>query len=345
MPETSTRPLLHSVMERAAKHLIPFQASLEVTYRCNLSCKHCYIDVSARDELSFAELKHILDQLAESGTMYLLLTGGEPLIRRDFFDIAFYARERGFMFMLLTNGTLITPTIARKIKILEPISVGISLHGAIPATHDGITRRQGSFVATMRGIKLLKGLGVPVSLQTLLMDANIHEIEAIKSLVHRLGVYHQFGYDFVPTRSGSLAPYRYEADFSILCNYFKHEWVKGDTIKSDEKAVCKAGQGICSISPAGDVFPCLLMPIKIGNLKKASFAEIWQTNPSPELTRLRTITWQDLSSCKECNLAGFCRRCMGVALTETGELTRPAPSACRNAALKSEFLKRKGVVA
>ena len=345
MSETSIRPLLQSVMERAAAHLIPFQVSLELSYRCNLSCKHCYVDVAAEEELSFNELKHILDQLAESGTMYLMFTGGEPLLRRDFFDIAFYARERGFLVMLLTNGTLITPTVARKIERLEPVSVGISLHGATPGTHDGITRKQGSFVSTIRAIELLKGLGVSVSLQTLLIDSNIHEAEATKRLAQRLEVYHRFGHEFVPGKSGSLAPYQYEADFTELCQYIDDEEVKGGTNKSGDNKVCKAGQGICSISPTGDVFPCLLMPMKVGNLRKASFAEIWQTNPSPKLTYLRSITNEDLSSCKECNLAKYCRRCMGVAFAETGELTRPAPSTCRNAALKSEFLKRKGVVA
>jgi len=343
MPETSTRHLIQSVMDRAAEHLVPLQVSLEVTQRCNLSCKHCYMDVPVEQELSFTELKGILDQLAEAGTMYLLLTGGECLVRRDFFDIAFYAKERGFMVILLTNGTLITPSVARELKRLEPAAVGMSLHGATAGTHDGITRRRGSFVSTIRAIKLLKGLGVTVSLQTLLMDSNIHEAEAIKSLVQRLEVSHLLSYDFVPTRSGSLNPYQYEADLTELSRYLNYESQEAGPAdaESEGKEVCKAGQGICSISAAGDVFPCLMMPMKVGNLRQATFAEIWKDNPSPELTYLRSITWEDLTSCKNCNLARYCRRCMGVAYSETGELTKPAPSACRNAALKAEFFKRK----
>lgn len=344
MPETSTRPLLSSVMTRAAAHLIPFQVSLEITYRCNLSCKHCYVDLPAGNELSLAELKDILDQLADSGTMYLLLTGGEPLIRRDFFDIAFYARERGFMLMLLTNGTLITPDVARELRILDPVSIGISLYGATSDTHDGITRKRGSFESTVHAIELLKSQGVRVSLQTLLMDSNIRETEAIKSLAERLGVYDRFTHEFVPTRSGSLAPYQYGAHLDELCRHFNPQWIRRSPSESKKRGVCKAGQGMCSISPTGDVFPCLLMPMKVGNLRQASFAEIWQADPSPELVYLRSLTWPDLSSCKDCNLARYCRRCMGVALAEMGELTRPAPSACRTAALKAEFFKRKGVV-
>ncbi len=344
MPETVTRPLLHKVMERAAENLVPFQVSLEVTQRCNLSCKHCYMDVPVEQELSFNELKGILDQLAESGTMYLLLTGGECLVRRDFFDIAFYARERGFMVMLLTNGTLITPSIARELKRLDPVLIGMSLHGATAGTHDGITRRQGSFAAMMQAIELLKDLGVTVSLQTLLMDSNNHEAEAIKSLVQRLEVPHQMSYDFVPARSGSLAPYQYEAKLKEFGQDINNASQEAGPAESKGREVCKAGQGICSISAAGDVFPCLLMPMKVGNLRQTTFAEIWKDNPSPELTYLRSITWEDLTICKNCDLARYCRRCMGVAFSETGELTKPAPSACRNAALKAEFFKRKGVI-
>src|SRR5512136_2526220 len=99
MAKIIARPLLQKVMSRAADSLIPFQATLELTHRCNLSCKHCYIGKSVEDELSLAELRGILDQLAGEGCMYLLLTGGEPLIRKDFFDICYYAKERGFILM------------------------------------------------------------------------------------------------------------------------------------------------------------------------------------------------------------------------------------------------------
>ena len=331
-------------MDRAADYLIPFQVSLELTHRCNLSCKHCYIDTPLQEELSFAEYQDVLDQLADAGCLYLLLTGGEPLTRRDFFEIAFYAKERGFILMLLTNGTVITPEVARDIRKLEPVFVGMSLHGAVPSTHDGITGKRGSFESMIHSIELLKSLGITVALQTLLMDSNVQEAEAMKSLAHRLGVSLSFGYEFVPARSGSLAPFQYEAGSAELCHHFNLLWLKEDMSISEKKGVCKAGKGICSISPTGDVFPCLLMPLRVGNLRQAKFEEIWETNPGPELVYLRSITWDDLSSCKDCSRARYCKRCMGVAFVETGELTKPAPSACRNAALKLEFSKRKGVV-
>ncbi|MFC1893704.1 SPASM domain-containing protein, partial [Chloroflexota bacterium] len=145
-------------------------------------------------------------------------------------------------------------------------------------------------------------------------------------------------------RSGSTAPYSYEANQDELYHCLSLKEAKGAPVISESNGVCKAGRGICSISPVGDVFPCLLMPLKVGNLRQTRFTEIWQANPSPDLTYLRSITWEDLSSCRDCSLARYCKRCMGVALSETGGLTKPAPSACRYTALKSEFFKRKGVI-
>ena len=345
MTRTTARPLLHRVMNSAADNLVPFQATIEVTSRCNLSCKHCYIDVRAEHELSLAEFKGVLDQLAESGTMYLLFTGGEPFTRPDFLDIAFYAREKGFMIMFLTNGTLITPAIGRDIMRLEPIFVGMSLHGATPDTHDGITGKQGSFTSMMQSIELLQELGIRVSLQTLLMDTNVHEAAAIKGLARSLGAYHVVSYQFVPTRRGSLSPFNYEADPGTLFSYFDSEPLAEDPPGPVKGEVCKAGRGICAISAAGDVSPCLMMPMKVGNIREAAFTDIWIHHPSPELTRLRSLTWDDLTECRNCHLARYCQKCMGVAYSETGSLTKPAPSACRNAAIKAEFFRRKGVIA
>ena len=336
--------MLHSVMERAAEYLIPFQATIEVTHRCNLSCKHCYIDTHENSELSLSEFKGVLDQLAEAGTLYLLFTGGEILTRNDFFDIASYSREKGFLIMLMTNGTLITPEIAGKIKRLEPLSVGMSLHGACADTHDSITGKKGSFTSTMESARLLVKLGVAVSMQTLLMDSNVHEANAIKDLAERTGVNLQVGSDFIPTRSGSCQPYQYAANTPELYKYLEPNQDKAEKHDQNEKGICKAGRGICSISPTGDVSPCLIMPMKIGNLRESSFSEIWHKNPSPQLQYLRSVTYDDFTVCKDCELIKYCHRCPGVAYSETGEITRPAPSACRNATLKSEFFKRKEVI-
>jgi radical SAM protein with 4Fe4S-binding SPASM domain len=176
------------------------------------------------------------------------------------------------------------------------------------------------------------------------MDTNIHEAKAIKELVRNLGVTHSFGYELVPTRSGSLAPHQFEVPYYEASDYVDENKSKGGDREYNTRQICKAGQGFCSISPTGDVYPCLMMPMKVGNLRENSFDTIWHTSPSPGLSHLRSLTRQDLTDCNRCNLEKYCRKCLGVAFSETGELTRPAPSTCRHSALKSEFFKRKGVI-
>lgn len=343
MSNNITRPLLHEVMTKAANHLVPFQVSIELTYRCNHFCQHCYIDRTLTDELSFPEIKDILDQLRDAGTLYLLFTGGEPFIRKDINEILSYAKAKGFLIMLVTNGTLITPENILALKEVKPVSVGVSLHGATAHTHDGITGISGSFETTIHTVESLKKCGLHVSLKTTLMNANINEINGILELAGKLGVFVRLSYEIVPGRRDGSVPYQNLPGYSELVNYYNIDWVNEKCKIDDTGSVCKAGKGICSITPGGDIFPCLLMPMKVGNLKKADFIDIWMQNPCRELDYLRSISWENFSDCPDCEYLQYCTKCMGTAYMETGYLTRPAPSACHNARIKSELFKQKGV--
>ena len=295
------------------------------------------MDIWEREELSLPELRDILDQLVAAGALFVLFTGGEVLLRRDFFDIAAYARQRGLILLLLTNGTLINLDTAERIKELRPLLVGLSLYGATPATHDAITGQEGSFVATLGAVQRLSALGVRVALQTLLMNSNVQEAGAMRALAARLGLPLYLSHELVPTRGGEVWPQGYEASLSQLCSYVEPAWLgRPET----GHRICHAGRSTCSISPSGDILPCLLMPLELGNLRRQSFAHIWET--SPELRRLRSIRTEDFVSCRHCDLSPFCYRCIGVALSETGSLTAPAPSACRHAALRAELSRERG---
>ncbi|MBU2008531.1 MAG: radical SAM protein [Chloroflexi bacterium] len=341
MTTTLARPLLDRAVKRAAEHLIPLQVSLELTYRCNLSCKHCYVDCRPKGELTLEEVKDIIDQLAVAGTLYLLLTGGEILARKDFFAIAEYAKEKGFIIMLLTNGTLIGPAEARRIAALHPLSVRMSLYGATAATHEAVTGKPGSLDASLQAASLLQDLKVTVSFEMILLDSNIHEAEDARRLAEGMGVPLQMGYELTPTKTGALTPQSCEASLSQFTRFVHPDWLRSTTWGSRGPGICRAGRCICSVSPVGDVSPCLLMPLRLGNLRRASFAEIWRTRPVADLTYLRSLTAQDLTRCRDCSLSSLCRKCLGVALSETGQLTSPSPSACRWAALRYQFLKER----
>lgn len=345
--EAKPVPFLHRVTRIAAERLVPLQVALELTYRCNLRCAHCYVDSELRrgspNELSTSEWLGVLDQLEAAGTLYLLLTGGEVLTRPDFFDIAQAARRRRFRLVILTNGTLVDAEVARRFKALEPGRVGTSLYGATRETHEALTGRRGSFAATIQGIRHLVANNLSVAVQVTGVDRNIHEAEAVEQLIRELGASPSLSYSLAPTKACALSPQQLEASEDALAALLQSPLMDRPT-EPDRKAMglCKAGRCTCSISPTGDVFPCLLMPLAMGNLREQGFATLWRTRPAEGLTQLRSMTAADLDECAGCALAGVCRRCPGVALSETGSLTGCSPSACRYASARARQLGVKG---
>ena len=339
-------PLMHEVLRRAAKRLIPLQVTIELTYRCNLRCKHCYVDQNLRrnatGELSCEEWAHVFDELLDSGTLYLLFTGGEVLAYPDFFEVVSAARERRFRFGILTNGTLIDSSAIARLKELKPDNVGLSLYGATAQTHEATTQCAGSFAATTGAIARLVRDGFSVMVQTMLMDGNIHEAPAMRELVQGLGAWASASYALAPTKGCSLAPQQLQASFAAIEHYLTDDPFLGRLPPGTGPAVCKAGRGICAISPYGDVFPCVLMPMKLGNLREQGFQEIWRDHTTDDLLSLRSLSAEDFEGCATCPDAPFCQRCLGVALSETGSLTGRPSSACRYAAIRAKLYHVKG---
>jgi len=336
LSESAVKPkryLMQEVIAKCSRLNIPAQAILELTYRCNLSCVHCYVDVDEPDELTLEEWKGVIDQLKGAGTIYLLLTGGEIMMRADFLEIAAYARRSGFVLILMTNCTLLTPDIAQDIAELKPYSITTSLYGASAATHDSVTRVAGSYERTLEGIKLLVEHGLAPLVQTVIMKSNLNELEEIQRLVAKLGARARLDIGIVPSKTG--------ADFPLLCEPDEEELVgcgwcpdTPSVIHSNGQGPCKAGKAMCSVSPNGDVFPCSIFPLKLGNLKQSSFDIIWRLEPRAELRYLRSMRRTDLYACNQCHLAAYCQRCTGIAYLESGRFDGPSTSACRQAQMR-----------
>jgi radical SAM protein with 4Fe4S-binding SPASM domain len=321
---------MQEITAKCARLNIPLQVALELTYRCNLGCSHCYVDLDKTDELTLAEWKDVLAQLKTAGTMYLLLTGGELMIRTDFLDIATYARRNGFILGLLTNCSLITPAISQAIAELKPFAIATSLYGATATTHEAVTQVVGSFQRTLEGIKLLISAGLVPTVQVMAMKTNVTELSQIKDLVENLGARVRINIGMAPSKMGADFPFQYEpgADELVGCGW------QPDT--PDETGytgpqLCKAGKAMCSISPQGDVFPCLMFPLKLGNLRQSTFDTIWRLEPHAELRYLRSMRRSDLHTCNQCELSAYCQRCIGIAYLESGRIDDPSPSACRQA--------------
>ncbi len=327
MTTMSKLPLMWELMGKAARLNVPFQVALELTYRCNLRCVHCYVDLVERDELSVAEWKGVLDQLKASGTLYLLFTGGEMMVRDDSLDIMTYARSSGFFVGLLTNCTRITPVVARAIADLRPFTAGTSLYGATAATHEAVTRIPGSFRKTLEGIELLVAAGVVPTVQVLTMKDNLGELPQIVELVKSLGAWVKVKTGMSPAKSGADFPFSYEPAELI--------GLEDETrMNASGPGPCRAGKAICSVSPRGDVFPCIMFPLKLGNLRQSSFESLWRLEPCAELRYLRSMRHSDLYACNVCELRAYCRRCTGSAYLESGRMDGLSTSACRQARMR-----------
>ncbi|MBC8492465.1 MAG: radical SAM protein [Chloroflexi bacterium] len=338
------------IIAKTAKQHQLFSVHWELTYRCNLRCTHCYV-VKPGDsgfsapgpELSTEECKDIIDQLADENALNITFSGGEPLVRSDFFEIAQYARGKRFAVRLLTNGTLITPEIADKIAALYPFSVEMSVYGARAETHDGITLVSGSFERVVRAFHLLHERGVRTLVKTPLMKENINEFNAIRGLAEELGTNFHYGITISPKDDGCMLPLRHRLSDQDLLELFRQEidpekW-KPITTRADNH-VCLSGLNYICINPYGEVFPCVQIKISAGNLRQQSLWAIWRN--APTLERMRGITQSSFKSCAACDLRQFCAFCPGVALIEEGDLLSPSSVACREARLRHQVLKEKG---
>ncbi|NOZ48616.1 MAG: radical SAM protein [Chloroflexi bacterium] len=328
----ATTPVLdpyEALLVRLRQRLVPFTVFWELTHRCNLHCRMCYNVPRARPELSTEEALSLLPQLAEAGTLQLVLTGGELFTRPDFFTIAESARSLGFALHLKTNGTLITPTLADHIATLAPVRVDISLLGATPSTCATLTGFPQALTRIKRGVKLLRERDVRVHLYTLLMQSNLAEREQMIALARSLGISYEQVYSLSPDDDGQHRALAEQLNRSQIIALFDAE---SSPVPSALTArPCSVALSGCLISPYGIVYPCTELRIPAGDLRRQSFLTIWQE--APIFQQLRQVhTWQNMPDCYPCPLRNHCHgRCAGLAWKEQGDFLAGHTLACHQA--------------
>lgn len=329
---------LARIAARAERANVPLSALFELTGRCNLDCGHCYLDIAhPPPELSTAEALAVVDQLADAGTLFLTLTGGELFLRKDALVVAAHARRRGMAVRLFTNATRITRALAVEIAKVRPLAVEVSIYGAHGASHDGVTRRR-ALRRTLRGILYLVRAGVRVGLKAPLLHPVTGELDALVRLAERIGAPIAFDPAVTPRHDGDRSPLALRAPTEALAEALRHPviGIAGTPLPEaldPDAAPCAVARRTTRIDPTGDVFPCPTYPEPAGNLMRQPFAEIWQA--APILERLRAVKVRDLvGGCSGCAKSGYCGRCSAVALLEHGDPLGPAGEACRVAEAK-----------
>lgn len=331
----------------------------ETTAACNLECAHCRrLDVStelSKRDLTTQEGKSLIGQLVPLGRPLLVLSGGEPLIRPDIFDLAQHAYGKGLPVALATNGTMVDPERADQIAAAGIRRVSISLDGADADTHNRFRKIPGSFEQALQGIMHLKNVGVPVQINMTVAKHNAHQLEDLFILAERIGAIALHLFALVPVGCGveiaddqMLSPEEIEEVLTEFYENSKHSRLETratcapqySRIARQLKAAarragepegrepdpgrgCLAGGSVCFVSHEGKVFPCGYLPAEAGDLRAESFEAIW--NRSEVFNRLRQ---RDLltGKCGDCEFVQVCMGCRARAYSQTGDFMTEEPS-------------------
>lgn len=340
-------------MTRPAEGPPPDIIAWNLTRRCNLNCAHCYLDAEFRrgtreDELSTADGIRVIDQIAEvNGGALLILTGGEPLLRRDVFDIAGYASERGLLVAIATTGTLLTHALTRRIAAAGIQGVTVSLHSCRPEAHDAFTGLRGSWEATVRGARCLAEARLPFIIQASAMPWNAAEVPNMVELASRLGARAFNLFFLICTGRGEwvtdLRPAEretmlvrlhelqkvYEGRMGVgakCAPQYQRVVYQADPRSPHLRAFtggCPAATHYCRITPTGDLTPCPYLPVAAGNLKVQRLADLWRE--APLLKELRD-RGRLLGRCGRCEFRGVCSGCRARAFAEGGDYLAEDPS-------------------
>jgi radical SAM protein with 4Fe4S-binding SPASM domain len=332
----------------------PMNGTIEVTNRCPLDCAHCYNNLPMGDaaararELTTEEHFRLLDELAEMGCLWILFTGGEIFARRDFLDIYEYASKKGFIITLFTNGTMITEPVADALARRPPFSIEITLYGATRETYEKLTGIPGSYEHCLSGIRHLLERKLPLSLKTVAVSINKHEVAMMKAMAAELGVEFKFDPMINPRIDCSSSPLAVRltpiemvelemefperaAEWKRLVDDFGHEV----EIKDGEMPPlyeCGGGQTSFAIDPYGDLSVCVLSHADRYNVR-GGLPEAWE-----RFGEVRTKKLTQLTKCTTCGLRSMCGMCPATAELENLDPETPVDYLCHVAHLRAATL-------
>ena len=323
---TPSARLKQVALERAQ----PLAASLELTYRCNWRCVFCYNPRHHdRRGLSGAEWLAVLDGLRALGTLYVALTGGEPLTHPEFLAVARGVRERAFALRILTNGALVTEPLADEIAALHPLAVELSLHGATAATHDRATATPGSFDAMTRWLDRLLARKVGVVLKTPLTHLNEAEMEGMRRIAEERGVPWRVDPVLTPRDDGDAGPLAYRASPEAVSRMFRELAALGQ-LPLEQRAEggtnCGLGRTTIAVDPEGNVFPCLQWRrAPLGNVRETPLPSMWAGSTERLFAASVARSANDTLVAAGGAVSSF-PFCPALALQRTGDPLRPDES-------------------
>ena len=353
MAQPSIKQFVHTAGVRKG---MPVSGTFELTPRCNLSCKMCYIHMTGEEqasrgrELTTEEWLAVGRQAVDAGMVYLLLTGGEPMLRKDFTAIYSEMVRMGVVVSVNTNGTLITPEILECFRKHPPETVNVTLYGASPETYGGLCGVRGGYEKAFAGVRALIGAGVRVIINTTFTARNAKDMEALVAFAKEVGApIRTAAYTFPPVRNQhedsriSLTAEeqgRLNARFEYLTSTAEQRATKAAYLRkaAEAEAVrireplpargdslgCMAGRGQFWMAWNGEMYPCgMLSDYAVPmNRESVNFAAMWET------THKRTQTIYLPAACTECALRRVCPSCAAVTHSNHGDTAKPVEGMC-----------------
>lgn len=320
---------------------IPVVGGIELTNRCNLNCVHCYVrdrrkKQSPEAELTTRQWLDLIDQVTKAGCLFLLFTGGETLLRPDFHVIYSHACMNGLLATVFTNGTLIHEHIIKLFDAYPPQAVEVSLYGATEKTYDSITGVAGSFKKCMQGIHRLKDHNFRLKLKTVVLNANVHELEEIETIAAELDAPFRFDAMISPRLDGDPAPvqYRVSPKEAVAKEFASperarlyHDFFYRMNKEEPETNLyqCGAGINMFHISPQGFMRPCLMVGGASHDLLSSSFSKVWG---SSDFTAFREACKAPVK-CRDCDKKVICGYCPGFIQIEGGIGKAPSDYLCQ----------------
>ncbi len=336
---TDYKELTRAIMAQAADAGRPVNGSFELTSRCNLGCKMCYIRTRAGDraikatELSAEQWLDLAKQGVEAGMLFLLLTGGEVFLRPDFFDIYEPLTDMGLLITLFTNATLINKRAAERLAKRPPNRTEVTLYGASKETYEAVTGEPGSYDRCIRGIDLLVEAGVTLKLKTTISRINVHEFDEMQAMADKWGV--GFGASWLLSKRRDLCSSMVEdirlnakeaveletRDEQAVANMRMIAQREPEPV-SEDPFYCQAGKSSFVVGPSGDMNVCIDLPLPRARPTEVGFVNAWE-----QVKRfIRTVPQSE--DCKSCELNKYCVRCPAWGYVETGSMTSSVVYLC-----------------
>jgi len=336
-----------TVLRKVRTQRLLHDVTLELTYQCNLDCFFCYNDREKPGTLlSLDQYRTLLEDLARMQTLFLMLTGGEPMVHPHFFEIGRMTKELGFVVRVRTNGHTLSPrNVERLRQEVDPYMVEVSLHGASAETHDRITGHPGSFTRTLQGIEKLLEQGFHVGLKSVLLTLNIAEFSAIEDLARRYGTKFRIDAAVFPTLAGERGPLglRVSPEQAVAVEMSSsersrewQEYVDNFRLTPYGNCVfaCSAGRTNFHVDPDGMLYPCLIARSYRYSLVTGNFAHGW----NHEISRIREESAAEEFPCRSCDKRLLCGFCPGFFELEHGQSQVPSDYVCAIGELRHKYI-------